>query len=174
MTGDFDSARDMVDRAVALNPNSSVAWEQRGWVYVYAGLHAEAIQSFERAIRLSPLDPLLYSTFTGMSLALVGLARFEEAVTVARKALRKNPNFSSAYRSLVSALAHLGRDEEAKDAAARLLELDPEFRISQWATRGRSWRSSLYIEGVAQQGYLNSTLLTAMTHPVRPRRRRYT
>jgi len=151
-SGDFDNAKDMVDRAVALNPNSSLAWEQRGWAYEYAGQHEEAIQSFERAIRLSPLDPLLYSTLTGMSLALVCLGRFEDAVTTARKALHKNPNFSSACRSLVSALAHLGREEEAKDAAARLLEVDPKFRISEWVNRGRAWRSPLYIEGIRKAG----------------------
>jgi adenylate cyclase len=152
MSGDFDSAKEMVDRAVALNPNSSVAWEQRGWAYEYAGHHEEAIRSFELAIRLSPLDPLLYLTLTGMSLALVCLGRFEEAVTTARKALRKNPSFSSAWRSLISALAHLGREAEAKEAAARLLEVDPKFRISEWVKRGRAWRSPLYVEGVRKAG----------------------
>lgn len=152
MFGEFDSARDMVDRAVALNPNSALAWEQRGWAYEYAGQHEEAIGSFERAIRLSPLDPLLYSTLTGMSLALISLGRFDEAVGAARKALRKNPNFSSTYRCLLAGLAHLGREEEARDAAARLLELDPNFRISEWVSRGRAWRSPLYVEGVRKAG----------------------
>ncbi len=36
-SGDFDTAREMVDRAVALNPNDSIAWEQRGWTYVIGG-----------------------------------------------------------------------------------------------------------------------------------------
>src|SRR4029077_20965474 len=33
-SGDFDTAKEMVDRAVAVNPNSLRAWEQRGWTYV--------------------------------------------------------------------------------------------------------------------------------------------
>ena len=36
-SGDFDTAREMVDRAVALNPNSFRAWEQRGWTYLHGG-----------------------------------------------------------------------------------------------------------------------------------------
>jgi adenylate cyclase len=152
MFGDYEGGKEMVDRAVALNPNSSIAWEQRGWTYEYAGEAEEAIQCFERAIRLSPLDPFLYSTFTGMAVSLIRLSRFEEAVTVARKALRKNTNFTSTWRALVSALAHLGRDAEAKEAAARLLKLDPTFRISEWVKRGRAWRSELYIEGVRKAG----------------------
>src|SRR5258707_2416471 len=59
-SGDFDTAREMVDRAVALNPNSLRAWEQRGWTYVIAGQPEEAIRSFARTIRLSPFDPSLF------------------------------------------------------------------------------------------------------------------
>jgi len=38
MVGDFESAVEMADRAVALNPNSHTAWNSRGWVYRAAGL----------------------------------------------------------------------------------------------------------------------------------------
>ena len=90
-SGDFDTAREMVDRAVALNPNSSRAWEQRGLTYLIAGQPEEAIRSFERVIRLSPFDPLLFSTFAGMGVAFIGLGRFDEAVAAAKKAVRQNP-----------------------------------------------------------------------------------
>ncbi|WP_204276613.1 hypothetical protein, partial [Klebsiella aerogenes] len=33
---DYDTAREMVDRAVALNPNSSRVWDQRGFAYLVA------------------------------------------------------------------------------------------------------------------------------------------
>ena len=134
LSGDFDTAREMVDRAVALNPNSSFAWEQRGWTYLIAGQPEEAIRSFERAIRLSPFDPWLFSTFAGMSAAFIGLGRFDEAVAAAKKAVRQNPLFRGDYRCLASALAHLGREAEAREAAAGLLELEPDFRISEWVT----------------------------------------
>ena len=92
--GDFDTAREMVDRAVAFNPNAALAWEQRGWTYQIAGQPEEAIRSFERAIRLSPFDPLLFSTFTGMGIAFIGLGRFDEAVAAAKKALQPEPDLS--------------------------------------------------------------------------------
>src|ERR1700692_2177602 len=77
-SGDFDAAREMVDRVVALNPNSLRAWEQRGWTYVIAGQPEEAIRSFVRTIRLSPFDPSLFSAFTGMGAALIGVGRSDE------------------------------------------------------------------------------------------------
>ena len=85
-------------------------------------------------------------------LAYVGLGRFDKAVEAARRALRKNQNFSSTYRCLASALAHLGRTDEAKSAAARLLEIDPGFRLSEYLKRGGKWRSSAYIEGLRKAG----------------------
>jgi adenylate cyclase len=54
MVGDSESEIEMADRAVALNPNSNVAWGTRGWVYRAAGQPEEAVRSFERAIRMSP------------------------------------------------------------------------------------------------------------------------
>src|SRR5260370_11306691 len=135
-SGDFDTAREMVDRAVAFNANAAMAWSQRGWTYQVAGQPEEAIRSFERAIRISPFDPWLFSTFTGMSAAFIGLGRFVEAVIAAKKAVRTNPRYSGAYRSLASSLAHLNREAEATEAAARLLELEPTFQISEM-TAGR-------------------------------------
>ena len=119
MVGDCESEIEMADRAVALNPNSFQAWHCRGRVYRIAGLPEEAVRSFERAIRMSPVDPLLHRSLTGMGLAFIELGRFDEAIVAGKKALRQNPSFSAAYRCLASAFAHLGRDAEAREAAAR-------------------------------------------------------
>jgi TolB-like protein/tetratricopeptide (TPR) repeat protein len=151
-SGDFDTAREMVDRAVALNSNAANAWSRRGWTYQEAGQPEEAIRSFERAIRLSPFDPLLFSTFTGMSAAFIGLGRFDEAVAVAKKAVRVNPLVSATYRCLVAALAHLSCEAEAREAAARMLELEPNFHISEWRARSGRWQAQMYIDGLRKAG----------------------
>ena len=152
MVGDTESEIEMADRAVALNPNSYVTWACRGWVYQSAGLPEEAIRSFERAIRASPVDPLLHRPLTGMGLALVELGRFDEAVVAARKALRQHPFFSPTYCCLASAFAHLGRDAEAREAAARVLEFDPAFTISAFIARGGQSNAKLIIEGLRKAG----------------------
>jgi DNA-binding winged helix-turn-helix (wHTH) protein len=149
-SGDFDTARKMVDRAVALNPDSLRAWEQRGWTYVIAGQPEEAIRSFARAIRLSPFDPSLFSAFTGMGAAFIGLGRFDEAVAAAKKAIRQNPLYPVTYRCLAIALAHLRREAEAREAAAGLLKLEPGFRISEWPA-GR-WLPRIYVDGLRKAG----------------------
>ena len=152
MVGDSESEIEMADRAVALNPNSFRAWSSRGHVYRVAGLPEEAVQSFERAIRMSPIDPLLHRSFTGMGFAFIELRRFDEAIVAGKKALRQNPSYSLAHRCLAAAFAHLGRDAEAREAAARLLELDPAFTISAWIARGGQSNTKLHIEGLRRAG----------------------
>jgi adenylate cyclase len=101
---------------------------------------------------MSPIDPQLYRSFTGMGHALIELGRFEEAIVAGKKAQRQNPSYEPAYRCLASALAHLGRDVEAREAAARLLELDPAFTISAWIARAAHSRAKLLIEGLRKAG----------------------
>ena len=150
MVGDCESSVEMADRAVALNPNSLLAWGSRGHVYRIAGLLEEALRSFECAIRTSPVDPRLHLTLVGMAQALIELRRFDEAIVAGKKALRLNPSFSPAYRCLASAFAHLGRDAEAREAATRLLEVDPGFTISAGIARGGT--AKLVIEGLRKTG----------------------
>ncbi len=152
MVGDCESEIEMADRAVALNPNSFLAWGCRGQVYRIAGLPEEAVRSFEHAIRMSPVDPRLHLTFAGMGMAFIELRRFNEAIVAGKKAQRQNSSYSAAYRCLASAFAHLGRDAEAREAAARLLEVDPAFTISAWTARGGQSNAKLLIEGLQKAG----------------------
>jgi len=152
MVGDCESEIEMADRAVALNPNSYLAWNCRGHVYRIAGLPEEAVRSFEHAIRMSPVDALLYTTFAQIGSSLIELRRFDEAIVAGKKAQRQNRSFATAYRCLASAFAHLGRDAEAREAAARVLETDPTFTISAFIARGGYSNSKLLIEGLRKAG----------------------
>src|SRR5712664_552429 len=153
MVGDCETEIEMSDRAVALNPNSYHTWNYRGWVYKIAGQPEEAIRSFERAVRISPLDPQQYTVLTGMGFALIELLRFDEATIAGKKAQPHNPCYPGPYRCLASAFAHLGRDAEAREAAARMLEIDPAFTISAWIARSQlSKNAKLMIEGFRKAG----------------------
>jgi len=155
MVDDCESAIELADRAAALNPNSFFVWNFRGWVHKIAGLPEEAIRCFERAIRISPVDPLLHLMLVGIGFAFIELRRFDEAIVASKRAQRQNSSFSPAYRCLASAFAHLGRDAEARWAGARMLEYDPAFTISAWIARGgqsRQSSSKLVIEGLRKAG----------------------
>ena len=152
MVGDSEGEIEMADRAVALNPNSYFAWSGRGHVYRIAGLPEEAVRSYERAIRISPVDPRLQFAFVGLGVALIELGRFDEAIVAGKKAQRRSPSYAAAYRCPASAFAHLGRDAEAREAAARVLQLDPTFTVSTFIARGGHSNAKLYIEGLRKAG----------------------
>ena len=111
-------------------------------------------QACQRAILMSPIDPLLHRAFVVMGYAFIELHRFHEAIVAGKKAQRQNPSYSysAAYRCLASAYAHLGRDAEAREAAARVLETDPAFTISSWIARSRQSNAKLLIEGLRKAG----------------------
>jgi TolB-like protein/Flp pilus assembly protein TadD len=118
-----------IDRALVLNPNSSASWNASGWVHMYLGEYASAIEHFERAMRLSPLDPLTYFASTGMAFAHAFAGRYDEAISWATKALHEQPNWATALRVAAMANALSDRMVEARAAMACLREVDPALRL---------------------------------------------
>src|SRR5215510_9717375 len=118
-----------IDRALVLNPNLAASWNASGWVRMYLGESASAIEHFERAMRLSPLDPLTYLFCTGMAYAHAFAGRYDEAVCWATKALHEQPSHATALRAAAMAYALSDRMVEARAAMARLREVDPGLRL---------------------------------------------
>jgi tetratricopeptide (TPR) repeat protein len=56
--GEHAIALSAIDRALTLNPNSAHAWHSRGFVLMFLNQPGPAIEVLQRAMRLSPLDPL--------------------------------------------------------------------------------------------------------------------
>jgi TolB-like protein/class 3 adenylate cyclase/tetratricopeptide (TPR) repeat protein len=119
----------MVEQAVALNPNLAIAWYSRGFVRLMCDEAERAIESFERMIRLSPLDPLQLSAWNGSSHACFRLGRHEEGCAAAMKSMQFDANAHSLGTFAINAV-RAGRKEEANKAISRLLKLQPDFRTS--------------------------------------------
>jgi adenylate cyclase len=126
---EYDRGAAMVEQAVALNPNLAVAWFSRGWVSLMCGEGERAIESFDRMIRLSPLDRLRIGAWNGSSFALYQLGRHEEGCAVAMKSIQlvKNAHTLSAFA--INAVG-AGRITEARETVTELLKLRPGFRTS--------------------------------------------
>ena len=68
--GEGERARSYVEAALALDPNSAWAWARLGWIIVQEEGFQEANKCFERALRLSPLDPLAFNFKFGIATCL--------------------------------------------------------------------------------------------------------
>jgi tetratricopeptide (TPR) repeat protein len=126
---EYDLGASMVEQAVALNPNLAIAWYSRGWVSLMCGEAERAIDSFERMIRLSPLDWLRNSALNGSSFALYHLGRYQEGCAVAMKAIQIARDAHTLGAFAVNAM-RAGRITEARDTVTQLLKLQPGFRAS--------------------------------------------
>jgi adenylate cyclase len=127
---DHEAGLAAVERALALGPDSAMALIHSGWIHAYAGDAATAVAHLERAIRLSPLDPAMFSLAAALSLAHLVGGRYQESVGCARRALRDRPAYLSAHRLLAAGLALLGRSEEAKEAVCTLLSYVPGYTVA--------------------------------------------
>ncbi len=126
---EYDRGASMVEQAVALNPNLAIAWYSRGWVTMMCGEAERSIESFERMIRLSPLDPLRGGAWNGSSFAFFILGRYEDGCTSAMKSVQVAANFHTLGAFIVNAVP-AGQVAEAQAAAARLLKSRPEFQAT--------------------------------------------
>src|SRR5262249_883383 len=117
------------DRALAINPNFASAWYFSGWTRLLLGEAELALEHFRHARRLSPLDPFLFLSQSGLAMAYFLLGQLDEASLWARSALRESPRHHPALRLLAASSALAGRLEDAHTAMARLREIDPTLRV---------------------------------------------
>ena len=80
-----EEAADLIERALALNPHLSSAWQFGGLLKAFRGEPETAIEHLAHAMRLSPLDPSLYSMQTATALAHFVAGRYDESVLWVRK-----------------------------------------------------------------------------------------
>ena len=126
-----------LNRALMLHPNSAPTLSRLGFAHVQSLDDPEpAIGYFERAMRLSPVDPEFGMMLAGIAMAHNRAKRFDKALPYAQRAVEEVPRFAGAHRAVIYALVSLGRMEEARAAAARLLAVQPRWRASMgWPPR---------------------------------------
>ena len=123
--GDVAQAAAVADQALMLDPNHAWAWMRRGWGQVYLGNPEEGLTAFERAQRLSPLDPFAFNVHLGMGLAHFSAERPQMAIQYARKALAERPGLTWPYRDLATYFADQGELADARDALQRFTAAHP-------------------------------------------------
>jgi tetratricopeptide (TPR) repeat protein len=130
VVGDLDVGIAFIDRSLELNPNSAAAWYHSGVARNWLGEPDSAIERLARAMRLSPLDPLMGWMQAATAHAHVFAGRYDLASSWAGMALRDRPDYLNALRISAASNALAGRLEQAQKALVRLRQLDPTRRVS--------------------------------------------
>jgi TolB-like protein/Tfp pilus assembly protein PilF len=126
---DQTTARAAFDRAATISPSNAFVLGFGSVVLAFTGQAELAIEWAERALRLSPFDPLRHLPFNAMAMAHFTRGRYELAAAASRNAIESNPLFSLLHAVLAASLIRLGQVNSAKLTAARVLVLQPSFRV---------------------------------------------
>jgi adenylate cyclase len=121
----------LLEKALALDPNSAWAWNRSGWLQTYLANPDTSIDHFERALRLSPFDPMNFNACIGIGAAHLVAGRYADTALWIEKGLIDRPGATWAYRELVAAYALLGRDADARAGLARLLKEYRDLTVSK-------------------------------------------
>jgi TolB-like protein/class 3 adenylate cyclase len=130
VANELDEGITLLDRALVLNPNLAAAWNVSGWLLVYLGAADEAVTRFTTAMRLSPLDPLIFRVHGGVAYAHFFAGRYEEARGWAEKAVRSRPTWLTGVRGAAVCNALAGRLNDARRYMGTMRALDPTLRLS--------------------------------------------
>ncbi len=132
---DLDVAETRLAQALAVNPNEPLAWLWNAMVHAWRGRGAEAVQSADRALSLSPLDPMIYyfNSLAGTA-NLIG-ERYERAIELTTRSLRENRLHTPTLRTLAAAQVLSGRLNEARETVHRLRELEPGLTVGVFLAR---------------------------------------
>ena len=128
---DLGQAELHVDRALALDGGCAWAWQRSGWIKVYRGEPAAAIDCFQIGCSLDPSDPLGFLSSIGIAAANFEGARYAEAARWFRRGIEESPSAIWANRYLAAAYALSGRENDARTSLAALNNIYPDWTIAQ-------------------------------------------
>ena len=131
LSKDYKTAVSVIERALSLNPSSAAAHYWGAIIHAASGNFAAVTAHANRALRLSPFDPLAFVAHTALGHVAVVEGHYDEAASHYAKAVLASPRFSIAYFCQAVALALAGRVDEAGPIVRQLLELSPGFRSSK-------------------------------------------
>jgi adenylate cyclase len=117
-----------IDRALTLNRSSATALYLGAQSHALAGDIAAAAAFADRALQLSPFDPLAFEAHLALGEAALAEERFDDAAACFGRVVHRNPNFSTGYFFQGMALALGGRGVEAGPVVRRGLEQEAGFR----------------------------------------------
>lgn len=130
LAGEHDFSLALIERSLNLNPNSANAWTASCLIHSYLGNSDTAIDHFQRAQRLNPLDLSQHLHWNTLAWAYLGAGRYEEAAEAAEKTLSIQPDYPPGLRLSAVTCGLLGRTAEARAHTARLLAKQPGSTIS--------------------------------------------
>jgi TolB-like protein len=141
--------------ALKLNPNFALAQGYYGLALSYCGRWQDSDAAARRALRLSPRDPFS-AVYSGVAAYAQYVGRnYQEAMRLARDAIRQRADFVGAHRVLTAAASMAGQAEIARAALKELCRAQPSISLA-WIVKEMPIKQDAemqhYLEGFRRAG----------------------
>ena len=151
-------ARELLDRAIALDPCYAIAWAMRGWLHfneadVGGGIGDQA--RFEKAQsaafrcgeRALELDAECAEAYGMLALTHLNAREHDKAMEMSEKAIALSPNGAEILGGVVSAvMTKSGQSERAVELVKQAMRLSPFYRPGLLRALGMAYRLSGRLE----------------------------
>ncbi|HHI03641.1 MAG TPA: tetratricopeptide repeat protein, partial [candidate division Zixibacteria bacterium] len=130
----LDTAKQYIDKAMALAPNLSEVRQALGWYY-YHGLRDfdRAVDVFKHVLELQPNNSLAIASIAWVHRRQ---GKWDEAIELQKQAIRLDPRKSGYRHELGNTLMYKRKYEEALKNYNLAIDLDPDH---YWAFASKSW-----------------------------------
>jgi TolB-like protein/Tfp pilus assembly protein PilF len=155
ITRRFDISLAEFELALRLNPNFAQAQNYYATALTFCGRWEEGAEAARRALRLSPRDPFSALCYGSASLAEFVGGNYDEAIRLARTAVRLRSDYAGAHRVLTSATGMTGTSEAAQAALKELRRAQPNISLAWIANQvpiKRDEDRERYLEGFRRAG----------------------
>ena len=120
---DWQGGENEIKRALELNPNLALVYDQFAFIRDVFGQFDQAIANEKKAVEIDPLSPLFNGT---LGWWLTHARRYDEAIEQARKTLEVDPGFARAHELLGWAAMRKGDSVGAIAEFQKGKALDPQ------------------------------------------------
>lgn len=152
---DFNAAVESFETALQINSNSARAWLWNAATHAWMGEGTKAVDMVNRALALSPYDPLSYAFSAVAAAAYLTDRQYARAIEFALRCMHEHSTYTAAHKLLIPALVLAGREVEAQAPLRQLLLLEPQFTVQQFRCRSPFCAGplgELYCEAFARAG----------------------
>jgi predicted Zn-dependent protease len=137
--GDLREAIVQIDGLIQNEPNNPYFYELKGQAFLEGGHPTQAVAPLRRAVALSHNAPLIEILLGQALIATTDKAVADEAITMLRGALRREPEAPDAYAQLAMAYGRKGDLAQADLAAAQAAFARGDYPTArQLATRAKT------------------------------------
>ena len=133
VTGNTEQARQHLNLAIELNPSLAHAYYGLALAFYYGGRAAEALPPIEKALRLSPKDPMASMFTTLKAFCHFALGDWDAAEHAAHRATTLNTRETWSRLALATVLQARGQYEQASGMIEEARNIEPKLSMTRFA-----------------------------------------